>query len=291
VPGDLIAVTGATGGLGRRVVRMLAERGARQRLVVRDAARAPQADGAEVAVAALEDGRALRDALSGARTLLLVSVPESPDRVAVHRGAVRAAAEAGVQRVVYTSFIGPAPQATFPYARDHTHTEMAIREAGLALTALRNTIYADVVPWLADDAGVIRAPAADGRVAWVAREDIARLAAETLLDDGHAHAAYDVTGPEAIDLHETARLLGAATGRPGRYEPQTPAEARRSHAGAEEWRIDGMVGLFEAIATGEVGATSHTIEHVTGRRPWSLAEYLRAEPPRLAATAADPAPA
>jgi uncharacterized protein YbjT (DUF2867 family) len=148
------------------------------------------------------------------------------------------------------------------------------------------------VPWLADDAGVIRAPAADGRVAWVAREDIARLAVETLLDDGHAHAAYDVTGAEAIDLHETARLLGEATGRPVRYEPETPAEARRSRAGTEEWQIEGMVGCYLAIATGEVGVTSHTVEHVTGRRPWTLAEYLQAEPPpRAAAAAADPAPA
>ena len=275
---ELIAVTGASGQLGRRVVRHLAQHGARQRLIVRDPARAPRVEGAEVAVAAFEDEGATTEALRGARTLFLVSTGESPRRTEVHDRAVSAAAAAGVERVVYTSFLGAAPRATFPYARDHAHTEQAVRAAGLALTALRNSLYADIAPYLVGADGVIRGPAGDGRVAWVAREDVARLAAGVLLDPSHDGQVYDVSGPRAIDLHETAELLAAVTGRAVRYVPETLEEARASRAGAEDWQVEGWIGSYLSIASGETSVTSHTVECLTGQRPAGFAEFLRAEP-------------
>jgi NAD(P)H dehydrogenase (quinone) len=275
---DLIAVTGASGELGGRVARLLGAAGVPQRLVVRDPARAPRIDGAEVAVAVYEDQAALRAAVDGVRTVLLVSAGEDRERLRVHQAAVRAIAAAGVERVVYTSFMGAAPQASFPFARDHAHTERAIREAGMQLTALRNSLYADFVPRLVGQDGVIRGPAADGRVAWVAREDVARLATVVLRDPTHAGQIYDVSGPAAIDLHATAEVLSEVTGRTIAYHPETVEEARRSRAGAEDWLIEGWIGSYLAIATGEAGVTSHTVEHLTGRRPLTLEETLRAEP-------------
>ncbi|WP_435118886.1 SDR family oxidoreductase [Amycolatopsis thermoflava] len=273
-----IAVTGATGQLGSRVAALLAERGVPQRLCVRDPARAPKTEGAEVVAADYADTAWFRDALAGVSTLFLVSGHEGPERMELHRSAVRAAAEAGVDRVVYTSFLGAAPLATFTFAREHAETERLIRESGLRLTALRNTLYADVAPHFVGPDGVLRGPSADGRLAWVARQDVARLAVECLLDDAHANQVYDVTGPEAIDLHETAALLSEVTGRKITYHAETLEEARASRAGAQEWEIDGWVGSYAAIATGEVSVTSHTVEHVTGRRPWTFAEFLAAEP-------------
>ncbi|WP_199442651.1 SDR family oxidoreductase [Umezawaea beigongshangensis] len=278
MPEEIIAVTGATGQLGARVVRHLAGRGARQRLVVRDPARAPHVDGAETAVASFEDPAALTEALRGASTLFLVSGHEDPRRLDLHLRAVEAVAAAGVRRVVYTSFLGASPRATFTYARDHALTERAIVDSGVRLTALRNSLYADVAPHFVGGDGVLRGPAGNGRLAWVAREDVARLAAEVLLDASHAGQVYDVTGPVAIDLRETARVLGEVTGRRITYHDETPDEARASRAGAPEWQIDGWVGSYEAVATGETSVTSHTIEHLTGRRPWTLEEFLRAEP-------------
>ncbi|GAA1672995.1 SDR family oxidoreductase [Glycomyces endophyticus] len=272
-----IAVTGATGQLGSRVARMLAERGEPQRLVVRDPSRAPDLDGAEVAVASFEDGPALRAALSGVETLFMVSAHESADRMPVHRGVVAAAAAAGVERVVYTSFMGASPLATFTFAREHSLTEQLIVESGLRLTALRNSLYADMLPLFVQD-GEIRGPAGRGRIAWVARRDVARLAVATLLDPAHADRIYDVSGPEPLDMDASARVLGEVTGREVRYVPETDEEARASRAGAEEWQIDGWAGSYKAVATGETSVTSHTVEHVTGERPWTLEEFLRNEP-------------
>jgi uncharacterized protein YbjT (DUF2867 family) len=273
-----IAVTGATGALGAAVAGLLAEAGVEQRLVVRDASRAPRLPGAQVAVASYADTEAMARALDGVRTLFLVSGHEDPDRISLHRSAVAAARRAGVERVVYTSFMGAAPQASFPYARDHAATELAIRDAGMALTAMRNALYADMAPLFVGGDGVIRAPAGDGRVAWVARRDVARLAAVLLTGEGHEHQVYDVSGPVAIDLHETARLLAAASGRAISYRPETLQEARASRAGHPDWLVDGWIGSYLALHTGEGSVTSHTIEQLTGTPPWSLAELLARDP-------------
>jgi len=277
-----IAVTGATGELGGRVARELSSRGLEQRLIVRDPARAPKLPGAAVVTASYEDSEAMARALDGASTLFLVSGHEDPDRISLHRKAIEGARLAGVERIVYTSFMGAAPNATFPYARDHGATEQAVREAGISLTSMRDTLYADFAPRFVGDDGVIRAPAGHGRVAWVARADVARLAAVLLTEPGHEGQIYDVSGPHAIDLHETARILTKATRRAITYHAETLVEARESRAGHPDWLVDGWVGSYLMLDTGEGSVTSHTIEHLTGQRPMTLSEFLAAEPSSFA---------
>ena len=277
-----IAVTGASGNLGGRVARELSVRGVRQRLIVRDPTAAPQLEGADVAVASYADTEAMAKALEGIGTLLLVSGHEDPDRASVHRSAVKGAAMAGVERIVYTSFMGAAPNATFPYARDHSATEMAIRAAGINLTSMRNAMYADSAPQFVGIDGVIRAPAGHGRIAWVARADVARLAAVLLVEPGHEGQIYDVSGPHAIDLHETARILTKATRRAITYHAETLEEAHASRAGHPDWLVEGWIGSYLMLDTGEGSVTSHTIEHLTGQRPMTLAEFLAAEPSSFA---------
>jgi NAD(P)H dehydrogenase (quinone) len=273
-----IAVTGATGHLGGRVARELAARGVRQRLVVRDPTRAPRLPGADVAVATYEDSEAMAKALDGIGTLLLVSGHEDPDRVSLHHKAIEGARMAGVERIVYTSFMGAAPGATFPFARDHSATEQAVRAAGMSLTAMRSSLYADVAPLFVGADGVIRAPAGHGRVAWVARADVARLAAVLLVEPGHEGQIYDVSGPHAIDLHETARILTKATRRAITYHDETLEEARESRAGHPDWLVEAWIGSYRMLDTGEGSVTSHTVEHLTGRAPMTLSEFLAAEP-------------
>jgi NAD(P)H dehydrogenase (quinone) len=277
-----IAVTGATGNLGGRVARELATRGIGQRLIVRDPTAAPRLPEAEVAVAEYQDCEAMAKALDGVGTLFLVSGPENPDRISLHRKAIEGAALAGIERIVYTSFMGAAPNATFPFARDHSATELAIRAAGISLTSMRNSLYADVAPQFVGADGVIRAPAGHGRVAWVARADVARLAAVLLVEPGHEGQIYDVSGPHGIDLPETARILTKATRRPITYQAQTPDEARATRAGNPDWLVEGWIGSYLMLDTGEGSVTSHTIEHLTGRAPMTFSEFLAAEPESFA---------
>src|SRR6202008_1203650 len=125
------------------------DRGIPQRLLVRDAARAPDLSEAEVAAfGGYGDPEGLRPALDGGAPLLLVSAAEDPDRVALHRGAVDAAVAAGVERIVYTSFVGATADCTFTFARDHFHTEEHIKATGVGHTFMRDNLYIDFIPLL-----------------------------------------------------------------------------------------------------------------------------------------------
>jgi NAD(P)H dehydrogenase (quinone) len=275
-----VAVTGVTGGLGGRVARRLADGGVAQRLVVRDPARAPELPGAEVVRAAYGDGEAMRRALDGVDTLLLVSASEAVDRVRLHTGAVDAAVAAGVRRIVYVSFLACSPDATFTFARDHWHTEEHLRASGVRHTFLRDSLYLDVFPLFAGGDGVIRGPAGDGRVAAVARDDIADVAVAVLLGDGHDGRTYDLTGPAAFTLQQAAEELSRASGRAVTYHAETLDEAYASRAGygAPHWEVTGWVTTYAAIAAGELDLVSDAVATVAARPPMDLAEFLRRNP-------------
>ena len=281
---ELIAVTGATGQLGGRVARQLAAAGVAQRLVVRDPSRAPELTGAEAVAAAYGDGAAMRAALTGVSTLLMVSAAEAQDRVSLHRSTVDAAVEAGVSRIVYTSFLGAAPDSTFTFARDHWHTEQHIRGTELDFTFLRDSLYLDFIPGLAGPDGVIRGPAGDGRVGAVARADVADVASAVLFDDAHSGRTYDLTGPAAFTVAEAAEELSKAAGRTVRYHPETLDEAYRSRAGygAADWEVAGWVTSYSAIAAGELALVTDAVATVTGHPPIGLADYLAAHPSAVA---------
>lgn len=276
----MIAVTGATGQLGGRVARRLAAAGVPQRLLVRDPARAPELPGAQVATAGYAEADALKAALSGVDTLLLVSATETPGRVGLHTATVDAAVAAGVRRIVYTSFLGAAADCTFTFGRDHFHTERHIRAAGVAFTFLRDSLYLDFMPLLAGADGVIRGPAGDGRVGAVARDDVADVAAAVLLGDGHEGRTYDLTGPQAFALAEVAEELSKAAGREVTYQPETLEEAYASRAsfGAPDWEVAGWVTSYAAIGAGELDAVSDTVASVAGHPTLDLAGYLASNP-------------
>ncbi|WP_329040494.1 NAD(P)H-binding protein [Streptomyces sp. NBC_00178] len=279
----LVAVTGASGAVGGRVAARLARTGVPVRLLGRDPSRLPRLPGAVLAPPApYGDGEAMRRALDGAHTLFLVSAHESPGRVLEHTTAVGAAVAAGVERIVYVSFLGAAPDATFTFARDHWHTEAHIRVAEVRHTFLRDSWYLAGLPAMTGTDGVLRGPGGDGRVAAVAHEDIADAASAVLLDEGTGHdgVTYDLTGPEAFTLAEAAQELSRITGRPVRYVPETREEAyaSRAHYGAQEWEVAGWVTSYEAIAAGEMDVVSDAVPRLTGRPAEGLAAYLRENP-------------
>ena len=277
----MIAVTGATGQVGGRVARSLAARGLPLRLVVRDASRAPALEGAELAVAEYRDGGAMRRALDGADAVLLVSGSESRDRLTEHFSAVDACAAAGVRHVVYTSWLGATPDHVFTFARDHAATEDRIRAAGLAFTFLRDSMYAEYAPLMALPEGVIRGPAGSGPVAWVGRDDVAAAAVAVLADPAaHAGRSYDLTGPEALTMAETADVISSFARRPVTYVEETLEEARESRrpSGHPDWEIEGWVTSYAAIAQRTLERVTDCVERLTGRAPRSLADVLREHP-------------
>ena len=280
---SLIAVTGSTGALGGRVAARLAATGVRQRLVVRDPARAPDLPNVEIAQATYDDADALREAFTGADAVFLVSAAEHTDRVRQHVTAVDAVAAAGVDRVVYTSFLNAAPDATFTLARHHWATEERLRERGLAYTALRDGMYLDFLPFMAGVEGVIRGPADDGRVAMVARDDIADVAVAVLLTDGHERATYDLTGGALHTMAEYAAQLSDVSGRRVTFQDETIEQAWESRAsyGAPDWEVEGWITSYTAIAAGELAVVSDTVARLAGHPPTTLRQLVERDPSLL----------
>lgn len=272
-----IAVTGSTGAVGRMVARALADRGLAQRLLVRDRSRAPSIPGATSYRCSYDDASAARAALAGVETLFMVSGSESADRVDQHRTFVEAATAAGVRHIVYTSFLGAAPDSIFTLGRDHYATEQFIRDSGMRWTFLRDSLYMDsVVSWF-DGEGVVAGPADDGRCSFVARADVARVAVTALTDPrAHADRTYELTGPDALTLADVAAAINVATSRHVRFVDQTTEEAYASRAGygAPDWQLDAWVSTYLAIAAGALATVTTDVETVTGTPPMSLTEYL-----------------
>ena len=271
-----IAITGATGSLGGRVAQRLADREAPMRLIVRDTSRAPEFPQSEVATATYLDQAAMVRALEGIETVFFVSGFEAKDRLEQHKSAVDAFVRAGVKRVVYTSFVNAAPDATFTFARHHYHTEQYMEEAGLRFVALRDNLYMDLLPHFVTDS-VILGPAGDGKFAPVARDDIADVAAAVLLDDDHPTARYDLTGPELLTMAEVAELLSETSGEPIRFVDETLEEAYASRAkfGAPDFEVEGWVTSYYAINVGEMAVVSDAVQRIAGHPPVSFREFLK----------------
>jgi uncharacterized protein YbjT (DUF2867 family) len=273
-----LAVTGSTGGLGGRVAARLAASDVAQRLLVRDASRAPVLDGAvPVAFSGYGNHDSVVAALGGVTTLFMVSAAEDADRLGQHFAFVDAAAEAGVRHVVYTSFAGAAANSTFTLGRDHFHTEERIKASGMEWTFLRDNLYLDFFANLVGEDGVIRGPAGDGVVAAVTRDDIAASAAEVLTSPGaHVGSTYVLTGPEAITMTQAAETVARALGREVSFHDETIEEAYESRKRwqAPDWQNDAWVSTYTAIANGEMSEVTDHVLRLTGRRPMSLADYL-----------------
>ncbi|WPF81387.1 SDR family oxidoreductase [Sanguibacter sp. 4.1] len=281
----MIAVTGATGHLGRLVVESLLERGTPADQVVaavRTPAKAADlaARGVQVREADYSRPETLAAAFEGVDTLLLVSSSEVGQRVPQHVAVIDAAKAAGVGRVVYTS----APQAdtsTLVLAPDHKATEEYLAQSGLATTILRNNWYTEnyLQPvQQAKDSGEILASVGDGKVASAPRSDFAEAAAVVLVDDSHAGKVYELSGDVAWTHDELAAAAGEVLGREVSYHRVSPEEhaAVLAGFGLDEGTVGFVVALDGNIRDGELATVTSDLSTLLGRPTTGLVEALRA---------------
>lgn len=252
-----------------------------QRLVARAGSEPPDLPGAvPVEVSDYGDRDGMAQALDGVRTLFLVSFRESEDRLERHLRAVDAAVAAGVERIVYLSFLQASPDSTFTLGRQHYATEEHIKDQEVAFTFLRSSLYADFVPFFTGDDGVLRAPAGDGKVSWICRDDVADTVVAVLQTDAYDGDTFENTGPAALDLYETTEVLARVTGRDISYVEETEEEAweSRRKTGAPDWEVQGWVSSYLAIANGELSTVADTVERLTGRPARDLESFLADNP-------------
>lgn len=279
-----IAVTGATGALGSLVIDSLLASQSPSDVVaiVRDRAKASDLTerGVQVRVATYDDPAALREALDGVDTALLVSGSEVGQRVPQHVNVIDAAKAAGVGRLVYTS----APKAdttSLVLAPEHKATEEALVASGLTYTILRNNWYHEnyltQVP-VVEQTGVLLAAAGDGLVASASRRDFAEAAAIVLTTDGHENAVLELTGDTAWHHDTLAAVLSKAVGRDVVYKPVSASELIETLTanGLDEGTAGFLATLDSDIANGDLAEVDPTLAELLGRPTTPLAESLTA---------------
>lgn len=277
-----IAVTGATGQLGRLVVDKLLENAPTDSIiaVVRNEEKArPLTDrGVEVRVAAYGDRPALEGAFSGVDKVLLISSSEVGQRIEQHKNVIDAAKAAGVKHLVYTS----APRATSTsliLAPEHKATEENIQQCGLEYTILRNNWYTENYVSQIDAArntGAIVAAAGEGRVASATRADFAAGAAAVLLGGGHEGKIYELGGDQAWDYNELAKTVGEIIGKPVEYKPVDGAALieQLKAVGMTDETAGFLAALDANIAEGALSEVTGDLSKLIGRPTTSLKQGL-----------------
>lgn len=294
-----ILVAGATGRVGRHVVRELAGADRAVRAMTRDPETAGWNDGngVEVVEGDLLEPDSLDRALAGVDRAFLLS-PNVREMREMQENFVAAAERAGVSHVVKLSAAGADPDSSWSIARWHGQVERRIESSSLGYTFVRPVHY---MQNLLDDAETIRsegyfarATPPDARVNAVDTRDVARVAATALLEAGHEGATYKPAGPEPITFPEMAEAIAAATGREVAFRELSPEEARASYLadGAPEWLAEAMVGLEVAFGKGIADLTTDDVVRVTGEPPRGFRtfaeDYADAFVPEPGASGADP---
>ncbi|WP_239115160.1 NAD(P)H-binding protein [Planotetraspora kaengkrachanensis] len=267
---SMIVVSAASGALGRLVVGHLLARVSPGRIVaaVRDPGRASDlADrGILVRRGDYDDLASLRDAFEGADRLLLISSPELDParRVPQHLAAVKAAGDAGVGAIAYTSVLG-ADTSDSGVAEAHHATERAIVDSGLPYTLLRNPFYGEAFIneglRAAVAAGELTGATGGRGINTAFRADLAEAAANVLTEDGHVGRAYDLTGP--LWTHpQLAATLTEVSGTAVAYR-----EAPDAVAGPLAW-------LHAQVRAGALETRTEDLSRVLGRPAMSLREAV-----------------
>jgi NAD(P)H dehydrogenase (quinone) len=279
----MIAVTGATGHLGRLVVSGLLDAGVPADeviAVVRAAERASDLAerGVHVREAAYTEPAALESALEGVDRLLLVSGNEVGQRVEQHGNVLRAAQATGVELVLYTS----APKADdtpLPLAPEHLATERLIAEVGIPAVVLRNNWYFenyDEQIGRAAQTGELVGSAGEGRVAAATRADFAAATVVVLTAAEATPGVVELGGDQAWTLSELAAAVAAEVDREVTYRDLSPEEHVRTlvAAGLPEGTAQFVAALDQSIGQGALDTGSTALSGLIGRPTTTLAEYV-----------------
>jgi NAD(P)H dehydrogenase (quinone) len=284
-----IGVIGATGHLGGKVVDYLLAEGVNAKDIVafyRDEKKTAnlKGQGVELRFGDYSENGYEKDTLAGIDRLLFVSSSnmDSFGRIVDHIGVVKAAREAGVKHIYYTSLAYP-ESALFDLKDVHIATESAIRVSGIPYTFLRNTFYLEVLLGENDvkrafDSGKMLSLAKGRGLNLVLREDMAHATAVALTTDGHENKTYTFARPDTFTVKDVVDVINELSGKSIEFVESTPeaVKAYLTELGVpEEYQMWDSINLQFGYAEGWAGNVSSDLVDLIGKENLtSLKEYV-----------------
>ena len=273
-------ITGATGQLGRLVIENLKRKVAEENLValVRTPEKASDL-GIETRAFDYEKPESLAGALQGIDHLLLISGNEVGKRRQQHENVIKAAQQAGVKWIVYTSLLH-ADWSTLSLAEEHKATEDALKASGIAYTILRNGWYTEnytsSVPGTVK-AGVLLGSAGEGKISSATREDFAEAAAVVLTSENQEGKVYELAGDNYFTLTDLAAEISRQTGKEIPYKnlPETEYAEMLKSFGLPEGMAKVIASFDTGAANNDLFDDSKQLSRLIGRPTTSLAQSVK----------------
>jgi uncharacterized protein YbjT (DUF2867 family) len=269
----MILVTGATGNVGRELVKLLLAEAATVAAVTRDPAKAALPAAARVVGS---DPSTLLPALGGVEAIFLVPRAVGNATAELLSFAVRH----GVRRVVVVSAVTVEYGGGYKrFAEAFKAVEDASSASGLLCTFLRCAQFdTNALIWAPQihATGVIRGAYGDATASPIHPRDIAAVGVRALLDDGHGGQAYALTGPESLSQRDQVRLIGEAIGVDLLWEEVPPKQVRQAMIaqGTPEEIPDRMLGYL-AECLRQPGPSTTVVQDVLGRAALTFAEWAK----------------
>ena len=275
-----IAVTGATGQLGRLVVEQLKSRTSADNIVA--LVRTPE-KALDLGVNARDfdynQTEGLEEALNGVDTLLLISGSEVGQRATQHSNVIEAAKKAGIKWIVYTSLLH-ADSSTLSLAGEHMVTEKMLKKSGVEHTILRNGWYTENYTGLIDGAlagGAFIGSAGDGKISSAARADYAEAAAVVLSDESHKGKVYELAGDDSYTLSDLAEEISKQTGKDIPYKNLAEADyaSALKSFGIPEAFAEAIASWDVSVSKGDLFDDSKQLSKLIGRATTPMAETVK----------------
>ena len=274
----MILITGASGNVGREVLKQIAATGAKVRAAFQSVGKAAVApSGVDIVTMDYNQPQTLQTALKGVDRVFLVG-PPTPNLTALERKAIDEVKQSGARHVVKLSAMG-GRGAIFP--RQHADSEDYIKSAGLTYTFLRpNGFMQNFINYNAPTITTQNAfygSQGEGKVSHIDIRDIGAVAVKALTENGHEDKAYALTGPEALSNMQIAEILSDDTGREIKYVDLPPEQFKQALVGAglPEWSADALVELQQFYRKGGANDVTSDVEDLLGRRPISFEQFSR----------------
>lgn len=289
----MILITGATGTIGRELVKVLARPEEPVRVLVRSRAKATSIaiPGVEIVEGDLDDTSTLNPALDGIRKIFLLT-PSTQNQFEVEKNFIQAADRSGLQQLVMLSALGADPDSSCRFLRSHGESERFLKQTDVPYTILRPNSFMQNFLGFRESIihdGVIAAPMGDGKISFVDVRDIVRVAAEVLDENGHVNKEYDITGGQALSYTETAEIFSFHLDRPVKYVDTTPEETRDmllAH-GLPEWTADGLLELYAICKFSSHTEIADTVQVIGRKDPITFFEFVRDYAPQFGRTGRD----